>query len=303
MAFSISIGDVILLSTLAYRLGRTLTVDRRKAPTAAKEVQNQLFAVGEALGCVARSIGERKRGRETSRSGDIGIDDGESTNLEDEAIEHIVENCRETLEQLSTRMSKYAIIQSGSDVTSEPSEVNKWRTGLKTNWRKIRWMMDTEELDTARKNLSVHIDSLNLLLTGVNQDQTSKIGDRLGEIHSMITDVHQWAKEDRGNLNPAVGAGVWLPDMSMSMLSARHGRSPTFALSAKLPMKSRPLLLCPKASFKDDWAHHLITSSKGSTSVFQCNCEPTDRASAREVHGGKVQFTRKTPDHKSLHED
>ena len=46
---AVSVGDAILLSKLAYRLGHTLNVDRRDAPNAFKEIQNQFLAIQNTL--------------------------------------------------------------------------------------------------------------------------------------------------------------------------------------------------------------------------------------------------------------
>jgi hypothetical protein len=56
MSFRISIGDILMISGLAYRIGKTLMTGRKSALGEFNEVQNQLFAISNALKLLSATL-------------------------------------------------------------------------------------------------------------------------------------------------------------------------------------------------------------------------------------------------------
>lgn len=167
MALPISIGDVVLLSKLAYRLGRTLIVERKSAPSAAKEVQNQLFSIATALSAVASCAELEKQISNTGITvydGDRGVD-LEGNEVGDDAISKVVRLCRETLTGMQNKINKHECILPEGKGDDAGGARSSWQN-LKKNWKKVRWTMQTDELERIRKDLNMHISSLDLILSG-----------------------------------------------------------------------------------------------------------------------------------------
>jgi hypothetical protein len=153
MSFGIGIGDVLLLSQLAYNLGKTLTTGRKGAPAELQEVQNQLFAISNALKFLWATL---------EKPGSLNVNLTVASE-EDEILCQMVENCRHSLEHLDKVLKKYPGLQPGSekeDVGANTSR--KLRQELKDNIKKIKWTTEGASLDKLRNNLATHINALNL---------------------------------------------------------------------------------------------------------------------------------------------
>jgi len=56
MAFNFSIGDIMLLSSLAWKIGRAFTSGRNGAPAEFQEVENELNALNGAITLLADAL-------------------------------------------------------------------------------------------------------------------------------------------------------------------------------------------------------------------------------------------------------
>jgi len=45
----------------------------------------------------------------------------------------------------------------------------KWRRELRDNWKKVRWTVKDDDVEKLRKDLAIHIQSLNLAITGFSK--------------------------------------------------------------------------------------------------------------------------------------
>lgn len=157
MSFGIGIGDIVLLSDLARRLGTTLTTGRRGAPAEFQEVQNQLFAINKALKFASSILDNPK-----SRDGD------QKVALEDEIFSKMIENCGATLKHLDGVLQKYPELRPDAVQVDEKTR-QKWVKDLKDNIRKIKFTTEGAGLDKLRNCLGVHVTALNLAITARNQ--------------------------------------------------------------------------------------------------------------------------------------
>jgi len=167
MASPVSIGDVIMLSKLAFRLGHAFTSGRKSAPAEFQEVQNQLYSLSKALEFLVT--------HKTTHSGDdsnscenTAATCRQEIDQHDEFLGQLIINCRKTLSHLESLVDKYSELTSDCE---EPGSIGrkKWRTEMKDNWKRIRWTIEGGNLDELRGNLAVHINSLNLAVSAINK--------------------------------------------------------------------------------------------------------------------------------------
>jgi hypothetical protein len=159
MSFGIGIGDILMLSGLAYNLGKTLTADRKAAPNEFHEVQNQLFAIANALKLLSASL-ENAR---SSRADSVLVQE------EDEILCRMVENCSSTLKHLDEVLKKYPELRLDSEkIQADENTRQKWKRELKDNIKKIRWTTEGDGLDKLRHNLATHVNALNLAIAARN---------------------------------------------------------------------------------------------------------------------------------------
>jgi hypothetical protein len=166
MTSPVSIGDAIMLSRIAYDLARTFTSGRKSAPAEFQEVQNQLYALGGALGFLAN---DRTETMDKSRVGSVKSGEGNKAEFDQDGIlDQMISNCRMTLKHLEEIVDKYMVIDP-SAANQGPTSLKSWRQDVKKIWRKIRWTTEGGDLDKLRSNLAVHINGLNLALSAMHR--------------------------------------------------------------------------------------------------------------------------------------
>ncbi|KAH1328395.1 hypothetical protein KXW98_005604 [Aspergillus fumigatus] len=241
MAFQISIGDVLMLSKLAWDITQAFTSGRKSAPAEFQEVQNQLSSLTHALESLKSLSGESP-----------GLDDGASAS----SIAPILQNCRFTLEHLDALVKKYMIIE--NDGTGGP-EKKRWRDEIRKNWKKVRWTREGGDLTRLQHNLGVHINSLNLTIAVLNSEINQGLGQRVENVHEMLGEIYAWFTSNlKGRTasfyEPSSRPQERPPELSFSLHRADSEPFHTVAL-------------CDNASFNVDWLQ------VPTQPVFKCNCQ------------------------------
>lgn len=154
MSFGIGIGDILMLSGLAYSIGKALTNGRTGALAEFQEVQNQLFAISNALKLLSTTLQKSESSRQ-----DLVL------TLEDDTLIRMVENCSATLKHLENVLEKYPELRSDAGAAEiDEASRRKWKQRLKTNIKKIKWTTEGADLDKLKQNLAIHINALNLAI-------------------------------------------------------------------------------------------------------------------------------------------
>ncbi|CAN9316016.1 unnamed protein product [Alternaria alternata] len=158
MSFGFSIGDIILLSQLAYNLYASISSGRQAASRDLKELEEVLFS----LKCALDHLGEVSNdvlARPGFRYGGSAFK---------EKLDVMVNSCASTVQELDTVTKKYRDVE---------SKANKGKTKLRTledvkksiqvNWQRVRWDHEKQSLQQYREKLKSHTDAINLMLTSV----------------------------------------------------------------------------------------------------------------------------------------
>jgi len=162
----LSIGDIILLSQIAYSLARTFSSGRKSAPAELQEVQNQLYTLGSALGFLAKH--PTKGLSDSGVSGKEIVEEQREADEQDDILERMISNCRGTLSHLELLVDKYMEIDPNAKDPAQTG-LKRWQQDVKRNWKKVRWTTEGGDLDKLRKDLAVHINGLNLALSAMHR--------------------------------------------------------------------------------------------------------------------------------------
>ncbi|KAH7095699.1 hypothetical protein FB567DRAFT_575417 [Paraphoma chrysanthemicola] len=276
MALPVSIGDAILLSKLAYRLGHTLTVGRKQARSSILEVQNQLYSLSSALHSVTHSLNPGKSRPYPPPSPTNG---SEVPNDQALALVRVIQNCRRTLEELDKLTAEYECVSENTQVaTTEDITSRRWRENLRSNWKKVRWTMEGDKLDGLKKDLNMHIAALSLFMSGTHSAMSQSIQNSVEDVHTMMTDVHQWftanVKDQEVNLTKS-----GIIRQGSPVCGEQEPDQLNFEFSVALQTEREPILLCPHAKFRDDWINALTGTPLGQRGIFECCC--------RRVYGAR----------------
>ena len=173
MSFGFSIGDILLVSQLAYKLYSTVTSGRRSASRDLKELEDVLFGLRCALDHLskaAKDISASASNRQDTDAVDMR-----------QKLDTMINSCGATLQELDTVTSKYreAANQGESDVvdltadlpatglstnSNKKRSISQFKQNARVNWMKIRWDVERNSLSEYRVKLQAHTDAINIVL-------------------------------------------------------------------------------------------------------------------------------------------
>ena len=174
MSFGFSVGDILLVSHLAYQLYSTVSSGRRSAAKDLKELENVLFGVHCALdhlGKAATEISATAADRKNANAVEMR-----------QKLDSMINSCGATLQELDSVTKKYreAALPAGSDLVDEAvdlptigSSTNQekrisrvpLKQRVRVNWWKIRWDIERKSLGEYREKLQAHTDAINIVLS------------------------------------------------------------------------------------------------------------------------------------------
>lgn len=146
-----SIGDVLMLSQLAWRLGCAFTAGRRGAPAEFQEVENELKSLTTAITLLAEALDE---------DGSLLARSEEKTK---EGLEKILSCCRQTLDNLDAFINQYQEIRR-PDEAGGLAPQRSWRQVIMRNWKTIMWTTEGGGVQSLRNMLAMHAQSISLTM-------------------------------------------------------------------------------------------------------------------------------------------
>lgn len=158
----LSLGDMYLLSKMALKIGRAFTKGRKSAPAEFREIESQLYSLSAALNALTAA-------KESATTNAFSVDsvtgqnnpssiDGEGADV----LLVMLRSCKETLSHLEGVVNRYSVL--GGETSSNDPQLRRWSREIKANWKKILWTTEGGDLSTLKSNLTVHTNSLNLVL-------------------------------------------------------------------------------------------------------------------------------------------
>lgn len=163
LASPLSVGDIILLGKIAYRVGTALSSGANSAPTEFAEVQSLLFSLQESFEVLSQMFAEP----DTNNNG--GIESPNTTKLRAKRqpdIANILNGCRDVLLHLEKVVERYAVLDSSSSIR-EPRP-RRLRLDFKKGWKKVAWTTEGGDISRLKQALIAHSNALHLAIAVVN---------------------------------------------------------------------------------------------------------------------------------------
>ncbi|KAH7558423.1 hypothetical protein J3E72DRAFT_24370 [Bipolaris maydis] len=296
MSFGFSIGDIILLSQLAYGLYSSISSGRKAASRDLKELEDVLFS----LKCALDHLGEASKDllARPDRYGGAKFK---------EKLDAMINACASTLQELETTTEKYRSVESAA---VENAAANKGKAKLRTlddmkksiqvNWHRVRWDYEKQSLQQYREKLKSHTDAINLILTSMiwanstladekstqshekthglleqvlkKSETDDSVRSIVEDIRNMLTQAHLGAKKaPETPPDPVV-----LPSNSAFITAYSHGPPPIrkgngFAASYALHSASADMNLNPVLPIRPPGGHvkRVILSAGAAETPFQ----------------------------------
>ena len=237
MAMTPSIGDILMLSQTAWKIGRAFTQGKKSAPSEFAEVESEAQGLSEALKLVAETL---------HADGSILLQADDSTQ---EAIATILEAAQKTLADLESFVERYTVIKRrptngglGFSVDRQFSEA------VMANYKTLKWTTEGGNITALRDMLNMHTNTISLTMQALQSrslarlektvmpmaENVASVHDRVnGDLADKIDDLHRiimavanstpslQARDAHGRLDSAAS------DSTVSTTEAREGSSVT----------------------------------------------------------------------------
>ncbi|ERF75223.1 hypothetical protein EPUS_00015 [Endocarpon pusillum Z07020] len=185
MSFGFSVGDIILVSQLAYKLYCNLTTGRRSAAKDLKELEDVLFGLRCALDHLSKAA-------ESILSTAPDSQDANAVEVRHK-LDAMVNSCGATLLELDSVTKKYreAAESAQNDVLGDDAEgvsavavstrpikkrsLAQFKENVRVNWMKIRWDVERKSLSEFRAKLQSHTDAITIILNTLLWSATHRI--------------------------------------------------------------------------------------------------------------------------------
>jgi hypothetical protein len=145
-----SIGDLLLLSQLAWRIGCAFTAGRPSAPPEFHEVENELKTLTKSLDILAEALDDDNN---ILARGDDRVKVG---------VNKVLSHCGQCLEDLNVFVTKYQDVKRpASEVSARGIQGAKtWKPTLLENWRSVWWTTEGGSIQSVFYLSSCYLGSM-----------------------------------------------------------------------------------------------------------------------------------------------
>ncbi|KAF2021492.1 hypothetical protein BU24DRAFT_21569 [Aaosphaeria arxii CBS 175.79] len=189
MSFGFSIGDILMLSRIAYDLYTSISAGRKAASRDLRELEDVLFS----LRCSLEHLGDVSKDVLARTATQHGGPDFKAN------LNRMIASCGTTLQELDDMTKKYREIGIDKDLPQGSINAAVKKTldyriqRMKVNWKKIRWDQEKQSLQSYREKLKTHTDAINLILTSMVWSNTTKAEESSNvnhnQTHSLLNKV------------------------------------------------------------------------------------------------------------------
>jgi hypothetical protein len=174
MAMTPSVGDILMLSQTAWRIGRAFTQGKKSAPAEFAEVEREAEGLSEALQLVAETL---------NSNGSI-LDKAEDTTKS--AVSTILDSAQRTLSDLESFVARYRIIK---PQTGERS----WSDLVLTNYKTIKWTTEGGDISALRDMLHIHTSTINLTMQALQSQSLARLEKVVRPMAENVASIHDRA--------------------------------------------------------------------------------------------------------------
>ncbi|CAG8929317.1 unnamed protein product [Penicillium salamii] len=214
---SLSVGDIVLCSQIAYRLLTAGTIGRKNAPRDLRELDNVLLALSCSLSHLENAVEVKSSGNCNPNPHAVDVQQN---------LGFMIRSCCTVLEDLERATAKYR------DIIREPSSAqmgsNARFVKIKSQWRRFMWDFREESLTRYRQKLETHTAAINLILNTCIWSAADRIENNIRRQNQMMEMLLYQPSHLNGRFSALVH-NVHLPDTS------NHAESRLLSLLPALP--------------------------------------------------------------------
>ena len=144
-----SIGDILMLSQIAWKIGRAFTAGRKNAPAQFHEIESEVNGLAKALKLLAETM---------FAESDSGLLEHADQEIE-ESLATILTCCQRTVQDLDSLMEQYQIVRKTRTPTGFVVE-RSWSDLIITQYRTMMWTTEGGDIQHLQTLLKMHTNSI-----------------------------------------------------------------------------------------------------------------------------------------------
>ncbi|KAK0291662.1 hypothetical protein LTS16_004161 [Friedmanniomyces endolithicus] len=181
----LSVGDILMLSQTAWKIGRAFRQGQANAVTEFAEVEREADGLSEALKLVAEAL--HTDGGMLSRA-----DEDTKT-----AVNSIMESAHTTLSDLESFVERYQVIKKRNTRGGVVVE-RSWNEVVVANYRTFKWTTEGGSIVELRNMLQMHSNSINLVMQALQSRSLARLEKTVTPMAENIADIHERVNGDLG---------------------------------------------------------------------------------------------------------
>ena len=153
-----SIGDILMLSQLAWKIGRAFTAGRKGAPAEFLDVETAINGLAKALKLLAETL--------FAEADDSVLAKADSETKS--GVATILLSCQRTLQDLDSLMDQYQVIKkhrTSGGFTIERS----WSDLVLSNYQSMMWTTEGGDVQTLRNMVNMHASTIALTMQALQR--------------------------------------------------------------------------------------------------------------------------------------
>jgi len=147
-----SVGDILILSQVAWRIGRAFTAGRKNAPAEFHEVEAEVNGMAKALKVLAETM---------FAESDNGLLKQADQEIQ-ESLATILTSCQRTVQDLDSLMDQYQIVKKTRTQGGFVVE-RSWSDLVVTQYQTMIWTTEGGDIQHLRFLLKMHTSSVSLI--------------------------------------------------------------------------------------------------------------------------------------------
>ncbi|KAF2638918.1 hypothetical protein P280DRAFT_430454 [Massarina eburnea CBS 473.64] len=175
---ALSIGDILMLSQTAWKIGRTFTAGRKNAPPEFLEVEAEINGLAKSLKLLAGTMFAEEN--DLLKKADQDTRDG---------FHSILRSCQRTIHDLDSLMDQYQVIKktkTSSGFTVERS----WSDLVVAQYQTMMWTTDGSNIKDLRYLLQAHTATTSLLKQAFESNDVSRLENVVSPMADKVDRIH-----------------------------------------------------------------------------------------------------------------
>ncbi|CAK3834633.1 Hypothetical predicted protein [Lecanosticta acicola] len=183
-----SVGDILMLSQTAWKIGRAFTHGKRSAPPEFAEVERKANGLSEALKLLAETL-----------HSDVSV----LSRADDEtkaAVRTILQSAHHTLDDLDSFVDRCQVIKKKGTNGGFVVE-RSWSEAVVANFKTLQWTTDGGDIVDLRNMLQMHSDTIKLTMHALQSRSLARLEKTVVPMADTIASIH-------GRVNGDVGTKI-----------------------------------------------------------------------------------------------